>query len=142
MLYIVDSSVFNKLYLEEPGSEQARHLFTRAQQREVRLLAPDLLRLEVLNTAQRAGVAVDKIAELIDRLTPLIEIRPVTDDEYRKAIEIMQQGHDKSGYPSIYDSLFHAMAFCNDGVLVTADRRHLVKTETLGKVTKLADLMA
>lgn len=142
MLYIVDSSVFNKLYLNEPGREQARHLFTRAQQGEVRLLAPDLLRLEVLSTAQRTGAPINQIVELIEKLEPLIEIRPVNHNEYHKAIEIMQQGHEKSGYPAIYDSLFHAMAFCNEGVLVTADQRHIVKTETLGKVTNLFDLTA
>lgn len=141
MLYVIDSSVFNKLYIDEPGKEQAQHLFVRARKGEVRLLAPDLLRLEVLNTAQRVGAPVDKTAELIDKLSPLIEIRPASDQEYCKAIEITQQGHQKSGYPSIYDSLFHSMALCNNGTLVTADRRHIVKTESLGSVVNLFDLM-
>jgi predicted nucleic acid-binding protein len=141
MLYVVDSSVFNKLYLDEPGKEQANYLFVRARRGEVRLLAPDLLCLEVLNTAQRTEASVEKIAELIEKLRPLIEIRPANDQEYRKAIEIMQQGHQKSGYPSIYDSLFHALALCNNGTLVTADRRHIVKTKSLGNMVNLFDLM-
>lgn len=140
MLYIIDSSVFNKLFLDEPGREQAQHLFVRASHGEITLLAPDLLCLEVLSTAQRNQIPVPKIAELIEKQRPLITIRPVTSKEYQTAIQIMQHGHEKSGYPSIYDSLFHAMAICNEGVLVTADKRHAIKTEQLGQVMQLKDV--
>jgi predicted nucleic acid-binding protein len=60
----------------------------------------------------------------------------------KKAIDITQQGHPQSGYPSIYDSVFHAMAICNDATLVTADRRHYEKTKQLGHIIQLKDCSA
>lgn len=53
-----------------------------------------------------------------------MQMRAVTNDERKQALKILASGHDKSGYPSIYDAIFHAMALCNQAVLVTADKRH------------------
>jgi predicted nucleic acid-binding protein len=49
-------------------------------------------------------------------------------------------GHIKSGYPSIYDALFHAMALCNKAVFVTADKHHYAKTQILGNICLLSEL--
>jgi len=56
--YVIDSSVFNKLYLDEPDRDKAQRLFVKAAATEIMLLAPDLLYLEVLNTAQRCGLPI------------------------------------------------------------------------------------
>lgn len=53
--YVIDSSVFNKLYLDEPDRDKAQRLFVKAAATEIMLFAPDLLYLEVVNTAQRCG---------------------------------------------------------------------------------------
>ena len=138
---IIDSSVFNKLYLEEADSEQAVALFTRATAREFELQAPDLLYLEVISTANSYKVPIDHVVQLLDFQTRyLLQLRSLTRTEMRKAIEITQQGHPQSGYPSIYDSVFHAMALSNNATLVTADRRHYEKTKHLGNIVQLKDI--
>ena len=138
--YVIDSSVFNKLYLDEADRDKAQQLFIQAAAGEVILLAPDLLYLEVVNTAQRCGVPVNSVVDLLEAQQYLLDMRAVNDTERKKAIEIMGSGHVKSGYPSIYDALFHAMALCNEGVFITADKRHYAKTQKLGSICLLSDL--
>ena len=138
--FVIDSSVFNKLYLEEAGRDKAQQLFIKAAAGEAILLAPDLLYLEVVNTAQRCGVPIDSVIDLLDAQQYLLDMRAVSDVERKKAIQIMANGHVKSGYPSIYDALYHAMALCNNAVFVTADKRHYVKTYALGGICLLNEL--
>jgi predicted nucleic acid-binding protein len=99
-----------------------------------------LLYLEVVNTAQRCGVPIDSVVELLEAQKYLLQIRAVSDSERKKAIEIIATGHIKSGYPSIYDALFHAMALCNKAVFVTADKHHYAKTQILGNICLLSEL--
>jgi predicted nucleic acid-binding protein len=63
--YVIDSSVFNKLYLDEIDRDKAKQLFIQAAAGKVILIAPDLLYLEVVNTAQRCGVPIDSVVELM-----------------------------------------------------------------------------
>jgi len=120
-------------------TKHSNFLFRRADQ--AILIAPDLLYLEVINTAQRCGVPLESVVELLEAQKYLLQMRAVSDAERSKALQIIAQGHDKSGYPStIYDALFHAMALCNEGVLVTADKRHFAKTEQLGGICLLSEL--
>jgi hypothetical protein len=87
--------------------------------------------LEVINIAQRCGIPLEGVVELLERQKYLLQMRAVSDAERNKALQIMAQGHAKSGCPSIRDALFHAKALCNEGVLVTADKRILLKQNTL-----------
>ncbi len=140
--YIIDSSVFNKLYLDEADRDKAQQLFIKAAAGELMLFAPDLLYLEVINTAQRCGVPINSVVELLETQKYLLQIRAVSDIERNKAVQIIAGGHAKSGYPSIYDAIFHAMALCNDGILVTADKRHYTKTQALGSICLLSDIFS
>lgn len=45
--YVIDSSVFNKLFLDEADRDKAQQLFIQAAAGHVMLLAPDLLYLFV-----------------------------------------------------------------------------------------------
>ncbi len=139
--YVVDSSVFNKLFLDEVDREQALQLFTQAAKQEVQLIAPDLLFLEAINTAQRCGIPIDEVAALLKAQKYLMEIRPITHAEQQKAIELIKMGHPNSGYPSIYDALFHAMAICNNALFVTADHRHYAKTKQVGHIVLLNECL-
>lgn len=138
---VIDTSVFNKLYLDEADSDQAVALFRRATVHEFALEAPDLLYLEVISTANSYKVPIDYVVQLLDFQTRyLLPLRALNRVEMRKAIEITQQGHPQSGYPAIYDSVFHAMALCNDATLITADKRHYEKTKHLGNIVQLKDI--
>ncbi|MCF6290639.1 MAG: type II toxin-antitoxin system VapC family toxin [Desulfobacterales bacterium] len=127
-LYIVDSSVFNKLYLKEDGREEALYLFEQAARGNLTLLAPNLLRYEVIATAQYYRLPIDSIVQLLEKQTRYnLNLIEPTKEQWNRAIDIIKIGHPKSGYPSIYDSIFHAIAIIEDGTLVTADRKHLEK---------------
>lgn len=93
-----------------------------------------------MNTAQRCGVPVKKVEELLDAQKYLMEMRAINKQEQQTALNIITQGHPKSGCPSIYDSVFHAMALCNEAVLITADKRHYEKTRQLGAIKLLNTL--
>ena len=138
--YVIDSSVFNKLYLDEADRDKAQQIFIQAAAGKIILMAPDLLYLEVLNTAQRCGVPIDSVVELLEAQKYLLQIKAVSNSERKKAVEIIANGHVKSGYPSIYDAIFHAVALCNDAIFVTADKRHYAKTKMLGHICLLSEL--
>ena len=66
-LYIIDSSVFNKLYLEEPGRDIALMIFEQASKGNINLLAPQLLYYEVIATAQYYKLPIGSISQLLDQ---------------------------------------------------------------------------
>ena len=138
--YVIDSSVFNKLFLDEVDRDKAQQLFIQAAAGRILLLAPDLLYLEVINTAQRCGVPLKGVVELLEAQKYLLEMRTVSEIERKTALQIIAQGHAKSGYPSIFDALFHAMALCNGAIFVIADKKHYTKTQILGSVCLLSEL--
>ena len=93
--YVIDSSVFNKLFLDEVDRDKAQQLFIQAAAGQVILLAPDLLYLEVINTAQRCGVPLEGVVELLEAQKYLLQMRAVSDDERKKALQIIARGHKK-----------------------------------------------
>ncbi len=60
-------------------------------------------------------------------------------DSIEKAIEICEAGHKKSGFPSFYDSSYHALAILNDCQFITADKRHISQTQKVGHTILLSD---
>ena len=142
-LYVVDSSVFNKLYLQEEGREEALYLFEQAARGNITLLAPNLLRYEVIATAQYYRLPIDSIVHLLEEQTRYnLNLIEPTKEQWNRAIGIIKAGHPKSGYPSIYDSIFHAIAIKEGGTLVTADRKHFVKTKQEAHIIMLDELRA
>lgn len=64
--YVIDSSVFVKLFLDEVDRDKAQQLFIQATAGQAILIAPDLLYLEVINTAQRCGIPLEGVVELLE----------------------------------------------------------------------------
>ena len=56
---------------------------------------------------------------------------------WKKTQDITRDGHKNSGFPSMYDSIYHAMAIEADGVFVTADKKHFAKTKQHGNICLL-----
>jgi len=140
MIVVIDANVFNKLYLEEPERREAQGFFEQAVSRNVRLLAPTLFRYEVFEVARRKNtplVMVNKLIEL-QQQTLLRLVEPGI-EHILKAEEIASCGHSKSGFPSMYDSIYHALAIIEGGSFLTADARHAAKVKKFGALTMLAD---
>jgi predicted nucleic acid-binding protein len=87
-LLVIDSSVFNKLYLDEPDSRLAVELFDKARLGEYQLIAPDLLYLEVISTANYYRLPIQPIVELLMFQTQhLLQLCTPTATELKKAVE-------------------------------------------------------
>ena len=134
---ILDSCVFNKLFLEEHDSEQAVDLISALAQKNYRVLAPGLFLYEVLSIAKINNFpTVEAYDLIIDFQLTLIEL---DDACIRRAIAICETGHQKSGFPSFYDASYHALAMQHNCYFVTADQRHFTKTKQLGHILLLSD---
>jgi len=140
MTIVVDASVFNKLFLVEEDSNQARDFIRSVLMADRAMLAPTLLRLEACKTALHFGldfsVPLDLLNAHVDAGMDLID---PADDIWQTAGKISRHGHRKTGYPALEDSLYHALAIHADGIFVTADHRHVAKAGEFGHVVLLSD---
>lgn len=142
-LIVVDASVFNKLFLDEPDRNLALGFFRHALIEAIPFGAPELLKLEACQCALHYAQPFKDALALLERYTAggfqWIEL---TDEHWIKAEELARTGNPKAGYPTLIDSLYHATAILAGGTFLTSDRRHAVKTSEFGHVTLLADWTA
>ena len=139
MSYVIDASVFNKMFLNEPDKDLARDLIKGLVKADKTMLAPSLLRLEIMKTALHFGIAFSDIQALLKAHVDagLVLIDPA-DDVWTTAERIATSGNAKAGYPALEDSLYHALAIHADGTFVTADQRHVAKAKSFGHVALLS----
>ncbi len=137
---VLDSCVFNKLFLEEDDKEQAIELIMELSKRNYQVIVPGLFLYEVLTIASVSNFSTQQAYELIE-LYQKANLRLVDLDKpcILKAIEMCETGHPKSGFPSFYDASYHALAIANDCTFITADNRHVSKTNQFGHVALLKD---
>ena len=139
--YVIDTSVFMKLFLEEEDSDTALAFFVDANAHGDSLLIPPLFQSEFLSVVRSQQI---DFALAYDILADYLQTNMVQVDYSRElmsqALEIAAHGHSKSGYPSIYDSIYHALAIINNCDFITADTRHYSKTKTLGHVRLSEDV--
>lgn len=137
---VLDSCVFNKLFLDEYDSYQAIALINEVVRKNVRILAPSLFVYEVLSIAHVNTFSIQDAYELIlDFQKTQLHLVEVDQNCIKKVIEICEAGHKKSGFPSFYDASYHALAIENECYFITADKRHFDKTVQLGHVSLLSD---
>jgi len=137
---VLDSCVFNKLFLEEDDKEQAIQLITEISKRNYQVIVPSLFLYEVLTIASVSNFPTQQAYELIG-LYQKANLKLVDLDKpcILKAIEMCETGHLKSGFPSFYDASYHALAIANNCTFITADNRHVSKTAQFGHVVLLKD---
>lgn len=135
-MIVVDASVFNKLFLDEPDRDQAQRLFGSAIENNIPIIAPGLLLYESLAVALHYGVEPAIVLSLLDPLRDAgMRLVEPSGTDIERAFEIAQA----AGRPSLQDSLYHALAIETGGTFVTADRRHLKKTSRFGHIVLLSD---
>lgn len=137
---VIDSNIFIKVLQLEPDSQTAREFLSYCNQYHINLVAPILFRYEVANVCVKNKVDMTKILALLDiYLQHKLTLVEPNRDEWLLAEKICQNGHEKSGYPSMYDSIYHALAIQRNTIFVTADNRHLVKAKQHGSIILLND---
>ncbi len=135
---VIDAGIFAKLFLEESDSEDAIAFFDFARVNDLKLIDPDLFIYEVLAVAGPSIIGSSLAYDMIITFTKagfmMIQLDEAT---IRQALTISNTGHAKSGFPTFYDSSYHALAVTSGGVFLTADKRHVAKTVTFGSVVLL-----
>lgn len=135
---VVDANVVAKTFLNESDSQAALDLLAACLENGVPIIAPDLLKYEVAQTALRHKVPVEQVFRIFEaQISTLVDQQEPDLATWQKAEEIFSHGHVKSGYPSMYDSIYHAMAIVQEGVFITADKRHYEKVKSFGHIVLL-----
>lgn len=129
-IIVPDSNILAKILFQEPDSEQAKVFLTECLQRKCKLLVPELFIYEIMSITQYYDGDIERSFDLIQAsknanmtvISPNLAL-------WKKSQEISRDGHSNSGFPSMYDSIYHAIAIEADGVFVTADKKHFAKTK-------------
>lgn len=139
-IVVVDASVFAKLVLDEDDSDEAIAFFAHAKAQGYFLSAPSLFLYELLAVAGPSSRGSESAYTMLCKaLSGGFEIVELNEATVRKALEISNAGHPKSGYPTFYDSSYHALAISSGGVFLTSDQRHVAKASGFGSVVLLKD---
>ena len=139
--FVIDVSVFMKLFLEEQDSEQAVAFFVQANDNNATLLIPPLFQSEFLSIVKNQHLSFELVYDLLGEYlaTSMTQI-DYSQAMLQKALEISKHGHSKSGFPSVYDSIYHALAILHNCDFITADKKHYAKTKSLGNIKLLQDM--
>ncbi len=96
----------------------------------------------MISTAEYYNLDLEAVVRLYESQTQYnLKIIEANSVHQRQALQIASLGHRKSGYPSIYDTIFHAIAIVDEATMVTADRRYFRKVEKLGHIILLEELV-
>ncbi len=135
---VIDSNIGAKLFTQETDSQKAVDLFEAGVKKQFSLIVPELFKYEIASIAYYKRIPLEPVLHLFDEQIDRIlnYVKPST-RAWLKAQEIAQDGNHKSGFPSMYDSIYHAMAIELDGVFITADKKHYEKTKQYGHILLL-----
>ena len=130
-----------KLFIDEEYSNKAVAFFIYANDNNFDLLIPALFQSEFLSAVKNQNVSFNSAYDLLEEylatsMTQIDYSRVIM----KKALEISEHGHSKSGFPSVYDSIYHALSILNNCDFITADKRHYDKTKELGNIRLLAEM--
>ncbi|MDD5581323.1 MAG: type II toxin-antitoxin system VapC family toxin [Methylobacter sp.] len=137
---VLDACVFCKLFLQEPDREQAIALVKALGDGHYSIVVPHLFFYEVMAVAAYAKFDLAKVTGLLDiyQKAHLQLIKPDI-ETLKTAAAMTGSGHPKSGYPSFYDTLYHALALSLNCPFITADKKHYEKTKHLGAIVLLKE---
>jgi len=136
---ILDASVAVKILHEEQDTKVAQEFLEACTNNDSRILVPEHFLYEFINVCQKLGVEVSNSLKFFGAMKgSILTVVTPDNDMWLLAEKIAREGHEKSGFPSMYDSIYHALAIESKGVFVTADRRHFTKTEKFSHVSLLS----
>jgi predicted nucleic acid-binding protein len=138
---VLDASVLVKLFKNEEDSAFARQFINvQLLDQGDAFLAPSILIYETLSAAVHVEQPFERIAALLNHLRTLgLMIEDPEATELVLAEKIARTEAPGGGFPTLFDSIYHAMAIERNATLITADQRHIGKAGHLGHVTLLAD---
>jgi predicted nucleic acid-binding protein len=136
---VLDANIYVKLFKKEADSQQAIDLINKLVIEGIAIVEPSIVINETINTCE---VNKQDITEVCDFFRALIDSNihfvEVDGSLIRQTLEITQQGHPKSGYPTFSDSMYQAVAIRENALFITADGRHYEKTKNWGNIGMLS----
>jgi predicted nucleic acid-binding protein len=106
---------------------------------DTRVLVPEHFLYELINVYQRLAIEVSSALKLFGAMKEsILTVVTPDNDMWLLAEKIASEGHQKSGFPSMYNSIYHALAIESKGFFVTADRRHFTKAEKFSHIRLLS----
>ena len=135
---VIDACVFAKIFIKEPDREQAIALLRALADKDITIVVPQLFFYEIMSVAKYGNIDISHVLQILEtyKKTNLQLLEPDL-NTLKTAVAITDKGHPKSGYPSFYDAIYHAMALSLDCLFITADKRYYEKTRQLGKIAFL-----
>ena len=140
-MIVLDASVLVKLFKNEGDSALARQFINvQLLDKKDAFLAPSILIYETLSAALHVEQPFDRITALLDHLRTLgLMIEDPKATELILAERIARTEAPGGGFPTLFDSIYHAMAIERNATLITADQRHIGKAGGFGHILQLAD---
>lgn len=139
-MIVVDSNVFAKLFTEEPDSNEAGAALSHLAVTDTPVIVPTLFSYELAQIARYHKIPVEQALDLFEsQLNHHWKLTEPNRPHWSKAEEISQSGHEKSGYPTLYDAIYHAIAVVENGIFLTADNKHHTKAAGFGHIVLLKD---
>lgn len=141
---VIDACVFLKLFFDEEGSREARQfLESIVISGDIQIIVPSLFWYEVVVQISKTDVSLESIFECFEMYKSVcLNVAELDLQTSQKAKDITKAGHQKSGYPSFYDSVYHALAIQNECDFITADHPHFIKTKHFGNIKMLKDVIS
>ena len=114
---VLDASVIVKGFVKEIDSDKAIKLINAHVNKEILIIVPPLLSIEVLNSFRFKNKDIDYLKKINKDLKEFqFKIEETNDSILNKAIEISLENNI-----TIYDSIYVAIAQMNGCPLITAD---------------------
>jgi len=137
---VPDANVFIKMLNPEHDSDEAKMFFKTCASTHIKLVVPELFKYEIAEVTRYMKEPLSKTLALFDLFNKsVLTVSSPDNDAWLLAEKIASQGHVKSGYPTIYDSIYQALAIQLNGVFLTADKRHYAKAKEFGNIKLLSD---
>lgn len=130
---VLDASVFNKFFLNQKDTDIAINYIEKINTEGYKILIPLIFLYEVLGIAEYYKCNTKEIYDLIcEYERNNLQIINPDNILIKQALEMTTKGHDKSGYPSFYDSVYHVLAIQNNCDFITADKKYFDNVINLG----------
>lgn len=138
--FVIDSCVFMKLFLEEENDEIAEKLITEAAKNHDLIYVPNIFIYEVSSIIANKNLDMKQVFSILEKYKKST-LKIIDPDSHLliKAIEMARGGNAKSGYPAVYDSIYHALAIENNCTFITSDIKHYTKSKKFGFIKLLKE---
>lgn len=137
---VVDACVFVKIFIKEEDSGQAKALLKNFLYEEHDILVPRLFLFEVIEQLVQHKIDQSNSLKVLDLYDTVLIYKELDHQLVSKAWQLVEQcSSEKSGRPSFYDAVYHALAIMQNCDFITADKKHYAKTKDLGHIILLED---